>query len=71
MGELVQEIPQDSQITEVQVPRLVQLSGTADRPTLSLGFRLASVQFQHATPAPPNINNSVTGSTTLHHWLSK
>ena len=77
-GELVKESPQDLDITEVQVPRLVQLPGTADRPALSHGkvdvefnFRLASVQPQHATAVPPDVNNSVTGSTTLHRWLSK
>ena len=60
MGELVEESSQEDNITEVQVPRLVQLPGTADRPALSHGkvetefnFRLASVQPQCATPAPP------------------
>ena len=31
-GELVQEIPKEDEITEVQVPRLVQLPGTATGP---------------------------------------
>ena len=43
-GELVQEIPQESKITELQVPPLVQVPATADRLALSLGFRLAGVQ---------------------------
>ena len=70
MGELVKESPQDSEITELQVPRLVQLPGTADRPALSLSFRLAGVQPQRATAAPPGVNSGVTGSTTLYCWLS-
>ena len=41
MGELVEEISQDSEITEVQVPWLVQLPGTADRPRVEFLFRLA------------------------------
>ena len=36
MGELVKESPQDLEITEVQVPRLVQFPGTADRLALGL-----------------------------------
>ena len=48
-GELVQEIPQESKITELQVPPLVQVPATADRLALSLGFRLTRVQQRHAT----------------------
>ena len=51
MGELVQEVPQEDEITEVQAPRLVQLPRTADRLTLGLSkadevfnFRLAGMQ---------------------------
>ena len=65
MGELVQEIPQEDEITEVQVPRLVQLPGTADRPAHSLGkaekvfnFRLAGVLQQRH----PTCNSCITGS---------
>ena len=41
MGELVQETPQESETTELQVPPLAQVPATADRPALSLGFRPA------------------------------
>ena len=37
-GEVVQEIPQDSEATELQVPPQAQVPTTADRPALSLGF---------------------------------
>ena len=40
-GELVQDIPQESETTELQVPPWVQVPATADRPALSLGFRPA------------------------------
>ena len=50
MGELVQEIPQESKITELQVPPLAQVPATADWPALSLGFW-------------PAYNGGVTGST--------
>ena len=52
MGELVQEIPQESKTTEVQVPPLSQVPATADRPALSLGFRPAG-----------DVGRGVTGST--------
>ena len=79
-GKLVQEIPKEDDITEVQVPRLVQFPGTADRLALGLSkpdevfnfwltglltalakwkwistFRLAAVQPQRGTPAPPRL----------------
>ena len=50
--ELVQDIPQDSETTELQVPPRVQVPATADRPTLSLGFRPAG-----------DVGCGVTGST--------
>ena len=40
-GEVVQEIPQDSEATELQVPLRAQVPATADRPALSLSFRSA------------------------------
>ena len=40
-GEVVQEIPQDSETTELQVPPRAQVPTTADQPALSLGFRPA------------------------------
>ena len=46
MGELVQEIPQESKITELQVPPIVQVPASADCPALSLGFRPAGVLQQ-------------------------
>ena len=76
-GELVEESSQDSKFTEVQVPRLVQFPGTADRLALGLSkadeefnFRLASVQPQRATAAPPDFNSSITGSTAFYDWQS-
>ena len=57
----MQENPQDLEITELQVPWLLQVPGTADWPTLTLGFRLAGVlQRCH-----PTYNSCVTGSNTL------
>ena len=67
MGELVQEIPQDSEITELQVPLVVQVPAPADRIALSLNFRLTGVlqqrhlivqQWRHRIYA-------------LYRWLSK
>ena len=46
MGEVEHETSQDSDNAELQVPRLVQLPGTADRPTHSLNFRLTGVLHQ-------------------------
>ena len=67
MGELVHETSQDSETTELQVPPPAQVPGTADRPALSLGFRLAGVlQRRHL-----DFNSCVTGSTALNNWLSK
>ena len=51
-GELVQEIPQESKTTELQVPPQAQVPATADRPALSLGFRSAG-----------DIGRGITGST--------
>ena len=66
-GELVQEIPQESKSTELQVPPIAQVPVTADRPALSLGFQLAGVlQQRHLI-----VNSGVTRSTTLYRWLSK
>ena len=48
-GELVEESPQDLEITEVQVPRLVQFPGTADR--LAPGLSKADVEFNFWLPA--------------------
>ena len=39
MGKLVQESPQDLEITEVQVPQLVQLPGIADLPGVEFLIR--------------------------------
>ena len=58
-GELVQEIPQESKITELQVPPVVQVPASADHLALSLGFRLASVQQRHHR------------IDALYDWLSK
>ena len=67
MGELVQEIPQDSEIPEVQVPRIVQVPESADRLALSLNFQLTGVlQQRHLI-----VNSSATRSSALYHWLSK
>ena len=63
MGELAQESPQDSEISELQVPRIVQVPRTADRPALSLGFRFAGVQQRHATAASQD--------QTLYDWQSE
>ena len=52
MGEVVKEIPQDSETTELQVPPRVQVPATADWPALSLGFWSAG-----------DIGRGVTGST--------
>ena len=59
MGELVQEIPQESKLTEFQVPPVVQVPATAGRLALSLGFQLAGIQqWRHRIDA-------------LYDWLSK
>ena len=50
-GEVVQEIPEDSEATESQAPPWAQVPATADRLALSLGFRPAG-----------DIGRGVTGS---------
>ena len=70
MGELVQEIPQDLKITELQVLRLAQVPGTADQPALSLGFPLAGVLHQRhpsSTAASQDRPHSTTGSPS--EWM--
>ena len=47
-GELVEDDPQDLEITEVQVPRLVQFPGTAD--CLAPGLSKADVEFNFRLP---------------------
>ena len=47
-GELVKESPQDLEFTEVQVLRLVQFPGTADR--LAPGLSKADVEFNFRIP---------------------
>ena len=47
-GELVQEVPKEDEITELQVPRLVQFPGIADR--LALGLSKADVEFNFRLP---------------------
>ena len=48
-GELVQEVPKEDEITELQVPRLVQFPGIADR--LTTGLSKADVEFNFRLPA--------------------
>ena len=60
MGESVQEIPQESENTELQVPPIEQVPVTADRPALSLGFRPAG----HYATRRHRIY-------ALYNWLSK
>ena len=68
MGELVEESPQESEIDELQVPRLVQVPWDSWLTTLSLDFLPAD---RRATAAPLNVNSGVTGSTALYDWQSK
>ena len=66
-GKLVQESPQESEIIELQAPRIVQVPKSADRLTLSLNFRLTGVLQQcHLI-----VNSSATRSSPLYRWLSK
>ena len=61
MGKLVEESPQESVITELQVPLVVQVPASADRLALSLNFRLTGVlQQRHLI-----VNSCATGSSTL------
>ena len=71
-GEVEHKTSQDSNNAELQVPRLVQLPGTADRPALSHGkaeldfnFRLAGGEFQRATAAPPDFSGGNTALTAF------
>ena len=54
-------------ILKLQVPPPEQVPGTADRPALSLGFRLAGVLHQRHL----DFNSGVTASTALNNWLFK
>ena len=53
MGELVQEIPQESKITELQVPPIVQVPVTADpprsQPRLPAGRRATAASQDRCT----------------------
>ena len=48
-GKLVQEVPKEDKITELQVPRLVQFPGIADR--LAPGLSKVDVEFNFRLPA--------------------
>ena len=63
-GELVQENPQEAKMTELQVPRIVQVPGTADRPALISNFQMTGVlQQRHLVVQQPyhKIEHSITG----------
>ena len=66
-GELVQEIPQETEITEVQLPRIVQVPASADRLALSLNFWLTSV-LQQRHLIVQQLRHRIYA---LYHWLSK
>ena len=84
MDELVQESPQEDEITELQVPRLVQFPGTAEpahshsKPDEVFNFwsRQSGNGFQLpggrcATAAPPDFSGCITAAITLHCWQPK
>ena len=63
---------------KLQVPWLVQLPGTADRPALSHGkpdidfnFRLAVCNLSVLHQRHLDFSSCVTASTALYNWLSK
>ena len=76
----MEEISQDSKITEVQVRRLVLFPRIADWPGHSLGkaekffnFRMRNSTFGYrcTTAAPPNVQQLHHWIFALYHWLSK
>ena len=67
MGKLVEESPQESVITELQVPLVVQVPASADRLALSLNFRLTGVLQQRHLIVQQRRHRIYA----LYRWLSK